>query len=123
MIARALDSNGDIVTSGKQFITDSEAVAQLIKTNLKLFIGEYFRDITIGLPFFEKIAVKNFSSSGEAEKENIIKSIIFNTTGVKKIITFKSNFDLQKRSLNIDVDVETIFDQIIKFNEAINYGG
>ena len=121
MITRALDTNGDIVTSGKQFIEGSEATAQTIKTNLKLFIGEYFRDISIGLPFFEKIAVKNYSSSNESEKENIIKTIIINTNGVKKILTFSSNFDLKTRILLIDVDVLTNFGNVINISEPVIY--
>lgn len=121
MITRALDTNGDIVTSGKQFIEDVEATAQTIKTNLRLFIGEYFRDISIGLPFFEKIAVKNYSSSNTSEKENIIKTIISGTNGVKKILTFSSNFDLKSRSLLIDVNVLTNFENVININESVNY--
>ena len=53
MTVRKLDENGDIVTSGVQFITERDEIAQTVKTRLRLFLGEYFRDTTDGTPWFE----------------------------------------------------------------------
>ena len=42
-VRRLID--GDIATSGVIWLYDRDAVAQTISTRLKLFLGEYFRDI------------------------------------------------------------------------------
>ena len=49
------DSDGDITTSGQQFTTEVEEIAQTVKTRLRLFLGEYFRDVTDGTPWWESI--------------------------------------------------------------------
>lgn len=50
MISRRLDTEGDLVTSGDQFVRDTDCVAQCIQTRLKLFMGECFRNIYDGMP-------------------------------------------------------------------------
>ena len=64
MTVRRLDDNGDIATSGIQFIGQAEEIAQTVKTRLKLFLGEYFRDINDGTPWFQQILGKGSSLRG-----------------------------------------------------------
>ena len=64
MRVRAINpTTGGIITSGEQFVFDAEAVAQTIKTRLRLFLGEYFRNIDIGTPWFQVILVKTATIS------------------------------------------------------------
>lgn len=110
MRVRKLDENGDIVTRGVMWNYDKEAVAQNISTRLKLFLGEYFRDITDGVPWFEKengtegILGKGYSL---AEVESILKNRIARTDGVLKLLEFKIDFNATTRKMIVSAFVLT----------------
>lgn len=112
MIVRKLDENGDIVTSGSKWATDQECIAQTIKTRLRLLLGEYFRDVTDGMPWFRKrngeegILGKGFSF---AQVESIIRKRIHDTEGVLKLLSFNANFSVETRKLSIRCQVLTKF--------------
>lgn len=107
MTVRRLDPDtGDIVTSGQQFLTEREEIAQTIKTRLRLFTGEYFRDITDGTPWFEVILNKNSTLSA---KDSAIKRRILQTEGVVNLVSFASDYDINNRSFTISAEVLTDF--------------
>lgn len=108
MTVRALDpTTGDIVTSGEQFLYEREDVAQTIRTRLKLFYGEYFRNIEEGLPFRQVIAAKNASLQA---KNLYIRSRIEETENVEEVLRFQGNFDQLSRTYKItNVQVLTSF--------------
>ena len=109
MTVRRLDVDGDIVTSGHQFITEKEEIAQTISTRLKLFLGEYFRDINDGTPWFQNILGKG---SGLYQREAIIRRRILETDGVNQITKFNADFNLDDREYKIDVSVLTEYGEI-----------
>ena len=106
MTVRLLYSDGDIATSGTQFTSGVEEVAQTVKTNLKLFLGEYFRNILDGTPWFQQILGKGASFSA---RESIIKRRIIQTEGVTSISTFSTDFDLTTRAYSVDAGIITAF--------------
>jgi len=106
MTVRALDIGEDITTSGTQFTNGAEEVAQTVKTNLKLFLGEYFRDITIGTPWFQQILGKGASLD---TREALIKRQIIQTEGVDSISTFNTDFDLPTRGYTVSASIITQF--------------
>lgn len=120
MRVRALDSSGDIFSSGAIFLSDKEAVAQTISTRLKLFLGEYFRDVTDGMPWFERqnglpgILQKGFTI---AQVEGLIRDRIMKTDGVLKILTFSTSYDIDKRAYNVETTVFTEFGEV-----SVSYG-
>jgi len=99
MTVRMLDENGDIVTSGTQFISERDEIAQTIKTRLRLFLGEYFRDITDGTPWFEQILGKNANVNA---REAALRNRILNSPGVIRLTSFSTNFD------NVNARVYTV---------------
>lgn len=107
MTVRRLDPNtGDIVTSGVQFLSERDEIAQTIKTRLRLFTGEYFRNITDGTAWFETILNKNTTLSA---KDAVIKQRILQTNGVVNLLSFNSNYDINRRTLTIQAEVLTDF--------------
>lgn len=112
MIGRKLDNDGDIVTSGEMWSRDRRNIAQTIKTRLKLFTGEYFRNNKEGVPWLfkedgsEGILGKGYSL---ANVESIIRLRISQTEGVMKISSFKMNYDNKTRKLSISTSVVTKF--------------
>lgn len=104
MTVRALDDNGDIVTTGAQFITEQDEIAQTIKTRLRLFLGEYFRDITDGTPWYEQILGRNVN---ENAREASLRNRIANTPGVIKLLSFSTDFDIDARAYTVICSVQT----------------
>lgn len=105
MISRRLDPDtGDIATAGEQFITGREEVAQCVQTRLRLFLGEYFRDITDGTPWFQEILGK-FASIDNVE--NILRARIAETPGVVRLTNFSSTFDPVTRKYSVTAGILT----------------
>lgn len=110
MTVRALDPiTGDIVTSGVQFLTGQEEIAQTIRTRLKLFTGEYFRDINDGTPWFELILIK---SSTLSQKDSAIKRRIAETEGVTQILSYNTDYGIDSRTYTVTCEVATVFGNV-----------
>ena len=104
MTVRLLDENGDIVTSGVQFTKGKEEIAQTVKTRLRLFKGENFRNITDGTPWWESILGKEGTLTS---KEAIIKNRIVRTEGVVRLVTFSTDFNIKTRAYSIVAGILT----------------
>lgn len=104
MTVRKIDPSGDISTSGIQFINGKDEVAQTISTRLRLFRGEYFRNINDGTPWFQEILGKNGTVNNI---DAIIRKIITETDGVQTIIDFNADFDINTRKYKINGSVLT----------------
>lgn len=115
MRVRKLDENGDIVTSGVIWNEGQYTIAQTIKTRLKLFLGEYFRDISEGVPWFEKpdgtngILQKGYPL---AQVESLLRNTISRTDGVLTILSFTSDYDENKRELAVRSIVATEYGNV-----------
>lgn len=112
MTVRRLDENGDIVTSGVQFITGREEVSQTIRTRLRLFLGEYFRNTQDGTPWFEQILGKGSTLSN---KDAAIKRRIVQTPNVVQILTYDADYDINTRKYTVSGSVLTTFGEV-EFN-------
>lgn len=105
MTVRLLDEDGDIVTNGTIFTTGQEEIAQTIRTRLRLFLGEYFRDITDGTPWFEQILGKNVNVSA---REAALRNRIANTPGVIRLTAFSLDYpSVDARSLTVTASALT----------------
>ena len=106
MTVRKLDENDDIVTQGSMFLTGREEIEQTIKTRLRLFLGEYFRDITDGTPWFEQILGKGTSMSA---REAALRNRIVRTPGVVRLTSFSTTFDLNTRTYSVTAGALTTY--------------
>src|SRR5487761_1341628 len=100
MRVRALDSNLDYtIGQGKQnfLVNSAAAVAQNVGTALKLIRGEWFLDLTAGVPWFTKIIGHNTGSLYDAE----IRSAIENVQGVLSIVSYSSTLNPSTRKLSV----------------------
>lgn len=61
-----LDQSYDPVFDPNANLTDTYAVAQAIKTRLKLFLGEWWENLNLGLPMFQSILGQLASTQGLA---------------------------------------------------------
>jgi len=106
MTVRKLDDDGDIVTQGTQFLTGVNEIEQTIRTRLRLFLGEYFRDITDGTPWFEQILGKGASMDA---REAALRNRIVNTPGVVRLTSFSTDFDLSTRKYTVTAGALTTY--------------
>lgn len=104
MTVRALDANGDIVTREGRFIDGRAEIAQTIRTRLALYLGEYFRDIKEGTPWYEQILGKFVSLD---IVEAALRNRISNSPGVVRIAAFATDFDLDNRKYSVTASVLT----------------
>lgn len=107
MTVRRVDpTTGGIVTSGVQFTSGVEEIAQTIRTRLRLFFGEYFRDVTQGTPWFQIVFLKENTLS---QKDSVIKRVINQTPGVTQILNYRADYDINARTYTITAQVITTF--------------
>lgn len=111
-------TNGDIVTSGsKQFLYGKEGTLNGVYHRLRMFLGEYFLDVSDGTPWFQTILGK--TPQGVAEVN--IKKRISSAPDVIQITEFDFGTDSNERRIEIDAKVlDTNNEQIqFVFNEEL----
>jgi enolase len=85
-------TNDLVFVNGKTTVTrtQSEIVAQRLKITLYTFLGEWFLDTTLGVPYFQQIFGKNRSKNAV---DVIFQNIIAADPGVIEIREFESTMD------------------------------
>lgn len=110
---RALDSDGDYTMGNMQvFMIDADAVAQAIKTNLKLLKAEWWEDQSEGLPLFQGILGRPGTPNNLKATDLIIKERILSTQGVSEILSFQSSYTNRQYTVSNCV-VKTIYGQTV----------
>lgn len=108
MIVRALDINGDWTfgRSKADYLSEKKAVAQMIRTRLKSFLGDCFFDLEAGIDWFNLLGSKL-----EIELRLGISSTIMNTPDVKSLKELTVSRGTN-RVLLVQYSVETIYGEI-----------
>ena len=114
MIYRRIDESGDYTFGqGKyNFAKDKEAVAQAIKTNLLLLYGEWFEDLELGTPLFQKVLNQRNNDEGGKAVEVVIRERILSTKGVIQINEFIAKYDEVLRAYKIKIAIDTEYGEI-----------
>lgn len=108
-----LVKDGDIM-----LIDNAERVAQQIKIQLWTWLGEWFLDITHGVPYLENILVK---SPNMAIVRQILIAQIMNVQDVKSVTRLDLVFDKKNRTLEVDFDANTEYG-LVTAKEILGYG-
>ena len=105
--------NGDVL-----FIDNVERVAQQIKIQLLTFLGEWFLDVTYGVPYLDYVLVKNpnFTLIRELFREQILK-----VDGVSNLVSIDIDFESSTRKMLLSYEVETEYGMIVR-KEVLGYG-
>lgn len=109
MLYRKLDSYGDRVRGKgtENFLTDSEAVAQAVKTRLFLLRGQWWENLNEGFPFFEEIVGFGGTRERIDNATRIIQERVLDTQGVLSIERIE--VEERGRSLHIELEINTKF--------------
>lgn len=93
-------SNGDIV-----LVSGVAAIAQDCDVRLKTFLGEWFLDTRIGVPYFEKILG---AKPRLVALKGIFRDAIMSTPGIESITDFLIDYSGATRQLSISFVAETV---------------
>lgn len=107
---RKQDENGDYTFGNglNNFHIDNvDAVAQAIDTRLKLWVGEWFADVSDGTGWSQAILGKHSQNLYELT----LRQRVLDTRGVISIQEFQSALDPNTRSLVVTMVVETVYGQ------------
>jgi hypothetical protein len=112
-----LDSDGDLlVVNNKLSLTiGRDAIRQHIQTSLRLFLGEWFLDTTLGVPYYQEIFVKQQTQETVA---SIMKRAISRVPGFISFLTFNFDYNRDTREFFVSFSVETV-EGIIDFEEFL----
>ena len=96
--------NDDLVFENNELVLVDglDLVEQLLRQRLQTFLGEWFLDTSLGLPYFQDILVKNPNANVVT---SLLKDAILNTPGVIELVSFTPDFDSVNRSLNLSFSV------------------
>lgn len=91
-----------------QLVSETERVSQHLKIRLLFFLGEWYLDTEIGVPYFQDILVK---SPDIPNVESILINEILDTPDVLELLSFDSFYDTAQRQYSATFQVNTIFGQ------------
>jgi hypothetical protein len=106
MTVRKLTPTGDYAfgNSALDLISNTpQAVAQIVQTSLLLWLGEWYLDTTLGMPWIEGVLGKH----NQATADITIQDYILNVQGVTDISDFTSSDDQDLRLYTGEVTINT----------------
>ena len=108
MIERTVDTLGDwVFGKGKSdYKQSNDAVAQLIQTRLKSFLGDCFFSLGSGIDWFNLLGSKRL-----LELKLAISATILNTPDVTGMIELSTNLDNNRR-MTIQYSVNTLYGKV-----------
>lgn len=101
-----IDSTGDLIIENNEFqlIDGYEEIKQLLTSRLKTFYGEYFLDVTYGIPYYQTILEKGINPS---ILYNIFTKVIVETDGITELNKLNIDYDKTNRTCILTFDVKT----------------
>ena len=115
---RRLDTNMEPVFGGSQkdYITDINAVMQIIRTRLGLWLAEWWEDQKDGLPMIQQILGKTRKDKTLADR--LIQKRVLGTPYVTGLASFQSSFDSSTRAYSCSMIVYTSFGTVVITNSG-----
>lgn len=108
---RMLDQNDDYTFGRRdEFYTGVEAVAQAVKTRLRLLKGEWWENTEDGTPLFEEVEGRFLMSVGDISQVDLVfAERITGTQGVAEILSFESELNPHTRTYSASVTIDTVY--------------
>lgn len=86
-------------------IDDTKQIMQNLAIRLRFVLGEWYLDITQGIPYFEEFFRKN---PNQIQIESILKTEIVQTRGIVELISFDADFDKRRRIFSVNFRARSI---------------
>ena len=109
---RRLTATGDYVfgQGSLDYLSDTDAAAQAVKTKLKLLLGEWWENTGDGLPLFQQTLLQRATADGIQTVDLLIKQRILEVSEVTNVQIIDST--VKDRQYQADVIIETIYGDI-----------
>lgn len=86
-------------------VDDTKQIMQNLAIRLRFILGEWYLDITQGVPYFEVFFRK---APNQIQIESILKEEIVNTRGILELTSFESDFDSRNRVYSVKFSARSI---------------
>lgn len=86
-------------------VDDTKQIMQNLAIRLRFILGEWYLDITQGVPYFEVFFRK---APNQIQIESILKEEIVNTRGILELTSFESDFDQRRRIYSVKFSARSI---------------
>jgi hypothetical protein len=106
----ALDADNDPIFDPTTVLTNGDAVAQAILTRLRLFLGEWWENLNLGLPAFQVILGQLASGRGQQAMEQAIQQQILGTPYVTGLVGVEVAF--QNGQFSFTCTAQTAFGNV-----------
>lgn len=95
-----LDTAGDLAVETGDFvlISDSDETVQSVRIRLRFYLGEWFLDNRLGVPFYEQVFVKNPDLT---QVEGLLRGVILETPGMATLTSYRQTLDGETRTLTV----------------------
>ena len=119
---RKLSPTGDYTFgSGGQlnfYIDTPSAVGQSVKTNLELWLGEWYLDTSLGVPWTQGVLGKH----GQAVADQLIQDYVTTIFGVVDISSYTSTLEPSTRKYSVSMNIDTIYGPTaVQIANYVNY--
>ncbi len=81
-----------------------EYLAQKVRCALSLFLGEWYLNVNLGVPYIPDFVDKN---QHRPLMESVMQERILGVEGVNRLLSFETTFDSKTRTLNVVFIAET----------------
>jgi len=118
IMVQKIDANNDPIegSNGPVFLSDLDAVAQIIYTTLRLLYGEWWEDLTIGFPLFQKLIGSSGSSNNQQAVMLLIQQTILSCPYVTQIVDFSFKHNTVTLNSTFAATVNTSFGSLVVTN-------
>lgn len=86
-------------------VDDTKQIMQNLAIRLRFVLGEWYLDITQGVPYFEFFFIK---APNLIQIESILKEEIVKTRGIVEILSFESDYVPQRRIFRVKFSAKSI---------------
>lgn len=96
--------DGDIAVENNDvsFVDGADGIAQHMQIRYRLFLGEWFLNTSLGVPWFRDVLVKPASLP---VVQDVLKEVALETPGVIEITKFIFGFDSATREISLAINV------------------
>ena len=99
-----------------ELVTGVDAIAQHLAQRLKTFLGEWFLDRRIGVPYLQQVLVKN---PDPVVLDSALKAEIIDTPGIIELAAFSLTMDGPNRKLQLSFIANSQEGPIVFENEVL----
>jgi hypothetical protein len=118
ILVQQLDANNDPIESGDGpvFLADIDAVAQIIGTRIKLLMGEWWEDLSLGFPLFQNLIGTSGSAANQAAVLLTLQQTILACPFVLQLVSFSLIGNTATRATGFTATVATAFGTVVVTN-------